>query len=1493
MTTYGYDSSNQFLTTVTAFDGQTTTYAYNTTAGSPSQNALTSITLPGGTHQFFTYDARGLLAGSFLDGNADAVSYTYNVGQVTTTDALGNASSDFYNEEGLISKSVDAMGSPSFYTYNSNLRLTKVTNALGESETFAYNSLGLMTSSTDFLGNTTTLVYAGPFNTLSSLTDAKGNVTSYAYDSTGDLLSTTYANGTHSTSTFDPMGGASSFVNANGQQISVTRNAAGQVTPASFSGGSNYTYTYDLHGNLLTATDADGTTSFTYDPTSELLATVTYPNNMTLAFTYNAAGQRTKMVDQSGFTVNYAYDAAGRLSALTDGSSNLIVAYTYDANGRLSQKSNGNGTSTLYQYDANGNVLHIANLAPGGATSSHFDYTYNALGLQTGEATNDGAWTYSYDADGQLIHAVFASTNVNVPNQDLAYAYDAMGNRTSTLLNGSTTAYTINNMNQYTAVGGTAYTYDADGNLLGDGTNTYTYDSLNEMTSVTTAGVTTTFTYNALGERVASTVNGQTTQYVVDPTGLGNVVGQYTGAGTLIADYTYGYGLVSQVTGSGSNFYDFDGIGSVVGVTGSNGAIKNSYSYLPFGGSLSANQTVANPFQFVGLYGVQTDAAGLDAMQARYYSSGVGRFTSPDPAGLLSGDFNFYRYALNQPTQFVDPSGLGTFDGLIGIGTGVAVGTGANVATGQAADVPGNIISSAVNIPGLPGAGPAAAFALDPNNAVNIVNGIQAVRRAGNCGGITNASELRQLQEIGMDPCGPPPPPPPPGPPGGSPGGGGGTQTVNAMDPNAMFGPAGFGDSNFIQPGGAVFPYQIDFENAATATAPAQQVGVTDQLNSNLDWSTFQLTGIGWGDNFITIPQDSQHFQTTVSMTYNGQTFNVEVEAGINTSTGQVFATFQSIDPDTGLPPANPLTGFLPPEDGTGRGDGFLSFSVAPEADLTTGTAIRNVADITFDQGVTIATDQVSETDASQGTDPSKEALVTIDAGAPTSSVAALPATENNPSFQVSWSGQDDAGGSGIGSYDIYVSDNGGAFTLWQSNSTASSAIYPGVAGHAYGFYSIARDNVGNLEATPGSAQATTTAELAGPAAKVAFTQTPSFDYVGRPFGSSLIVSVEDASGNIVVGDGSTVTLKILTGPSGAKLNGTLIEQVQNGQAVFSGLSFSKAGTYTLQAADGNLTFAASDHITAALPPAKLVFKQQPKTSIAGHDVAPAVTVYVEDSSGHLVTTDNSTVTLALGNALGATLNGATPIQVLNGVATFTDLELTKTGSYFLLATDGLLKTVKSSSFTITAETSSGHLVLQPIQNQTSTIVGKPFAQAVVIQDQDQFGNVITTEHSKVALSVVTGPAGGTLGGTFLVAMNKGVATFNKAFLSQAGSYTLAATDSSLAITTPVQVSETISPATTTIATIHPAKSYKVGQAITLTETFKSTAPPSVLFSNVEVSIFDQNNDLLANATVNSNGMVKFVIAGLAAGTYNCTIQYPGDTNHAAVNSSNFTIQIV
>jgi len=79
-------------------------------------------------------------------------------------------------------------------------------------------------------------------------------------------------------------------------------------------------------------------------------------------------------------------------------------------------------------------------------------------------------------------------------------------------------------------------------------------------------------------------------------------------------------------------------------------------------------------------------------------------------------------------------------------------------------------------------------------------------------------------------------------------------------------------------------------------------------------------------------------------MTYGGQTFDVDIELGLNADSGQVFAKFQSIDPNTNLPPATCLSVFLPPEDGTGRGQGYFSYTVQPNVGLATGTQIHNVA---------------------------------------------------------------------------------------------------------------------------------------------------------------------------------------------------------------------------------------------------------------------------------------------------------------------------------------------------------------------------------------------------------------------------------------------------------------------------------------------------------------------------------------------------------------------
>ena len=199
-------------------------------------------------------------------------------------------------------------------------------------------------------------------------------------------------------------------------------------------------------------------------------------------------------------------------------------------------------------------------------------------------------------------------------------------------------------------------------------------------------------------------------------------------------------------------------------------------------------------------------------------------------------------------------------------------------------------------------------------------------------------------------------------------------------------------------------------------------------------------------------------------MTLNGTFFNVQVELTFDVLTGQLSAVFDSIDPETLLPP-DVLTGFLPPEDGTGIGHGFVNFTIQPRHNLPTGTELRNIAIIRFDGQNSIATNQIDPQNPAAGTSPLLEALNTIDAEAPVSQVGILPA--NSPAiFTVNWSGADGSG-SGVASYDVYVSINGGVPALWLNGVSMTQAVYTGQPGSTYAFYSVARDNVGQAEAPP------------------------------------------------------------------------------------------------------------------------------------------------------------------------------------------------------------------------------------------------------------------------------------------------------------------------------------------------------------------------------------------------------------------------------------------
>ncbi len=101
-------------------------------------------------------------------------------------------------------------------------------------------------------------------------------------------------------------------------------------------------------------------------------------------------------------------------------------------------------------------------------------------------------------------------------------------------------------------------------------------------------------------------------------------------------------------------------------------------------------------------------------------------------------------------------------------------------------------------------------------------------------------------------------------------------------------------------------------------------------------------------------------------------------------------------------------------------------------------------------------------------------------AGLPTSTVNSLPASTTNTRFTVSWSGTAGAGATSIASYTIYEAEDGGPFTAFLTNTTLTSTTFTGQVGHTYGFYSVATDNLGDVQLTPTPAVAQATITIAG-----------------------------------------------------------------------------------------------------------------------------------------------------------------------------------------------------------------------------------------------------------------------------------------------------------------------------------------------------------------------------------------------------------------------------
>lgn len=248
----------------------------------------------------------------------------------------------------------------------------------------------------------------------------------------------------------------------------------------------------------------------------------------------------------------------------------------------------------------------------------------------------------------------------------------------------------------------------------------------------------------------------------------------------------------------------------------------------------------------------------------------------------------------------------------------------------------------------------------------------------------------------------------------------------------------------------------------------------------------------------------------------------------------------------------------------------------------------------------------------------------TADLTPPSSAVDSLPATTTLAQFTVTWSGSDNAGGSGIATYSVFVSENGGDYAPFVLNTVNTSALFNGQVGHLYRFYSTATDNASNVETAPGVPDAETTVVAGNQAPDIldAIFSMPENSIIGSTAGTPVATDPD-------VGD--TLTYSIFDGnASGAfaidPVTGTIAVANQ------AALDFETTPAFNLsvRAMDNH---GASDTASVTINLTDVV--EVPQLILGGDDVTwikkrPAVTVLPQLTVGGTATLVGGSLTISL-----------------------------------------------------------------------------------------------------------------------------------------------------------------------------------------------------------------------------------------------------------------------
>lgn len=575
-TTYFNHSTTNNTDIVVDRLGNTNSYVYNlqgnliwqtnalgqvgaTTYGDPNNpNFQTAVTNAYGTAiatwTLYAYDSTGNATNLISMGHTSSFSYDANGELLSRADALGNVTSNFYDDSGNLTNTAqyDANNhvvaqSSSAYT---NGYLTQTLDANGQvTGTFGYDSNGNLTNSTD----------------------ANGLMRSFAYDANGNQISSSYQ--------WTPPGG--------GSPVTVTTSthydAQNRITQTVDAFGNTNSTFYDSAGRVAYTVDKFGNTnSFLYDALGDLIQT-TYPNGTFVRTVYDAAGRAYLSTDRNGTSGTMtSYDAQGHATNVVR-FTNVVVSITY--NGSVAECTLNSATGPICTnstvYDAAGRVL--SKTSPDGTTS--YDYYPDGQLMHVIDPLNDTNF-YAYDAADRRTNMVDALSH------STKFQYDALGRTVATIYNDNSAITNVfNNLGQRTEVVDqaklvTQFSYNVSGQLTNvikppvlDPENggspmpvwSYIYDTYgNPVATVDPKGraTTNTFdafrrqfsqrlpvgqtnyeTYNSLGQVVTNfDFKGQWTKFAYDQFGRTKAKFFFTSAGYLSNSVCYEYDELDRIT---------------------------------------------------------------------------------------------------------------------------------------------------------------------------------------------------------------------------------------------------------------------------------------------------------------------------------------------------------------------------------------------------------------------------------------------------------------------------------------------------------------------------------------------------------------------------------------------------------------------------------------------------------------------------------------------------------------------------------------------------------------------------------------------------------------------------------------------------------------------------------------------------------------------------------------------------------------------------------